>query len=695
MTATSPVGEPRPDRLAGAGPAEPPVSVLDLVLMRVRLRARRRAAWLGHLSGDASGEGSEAALAAALDDRDSPLAEAEWYARSEAVARDNQALEHVEGLLAGGAGERLRRLESLFSLSGPESDLVQTCLALAVGPDLEPLFAYLQRHHGRSGVTDALAARLFGYGRQAIWAADLPVAVWGLVTPSETPVTEGTALLCDRQVIRWLQGSLGVDRSLVGAVREVERHEPLPGWPQEKAVQLLRRSLEREGGARIVLEGPAGSGRKTFAAAVAARFGVPTLAVDTGRISDEDWGDSFMRAQRLGVMGGMAVLWHGQGLARPWPAHVVPAPLQFVACEEAEVVPPHGDLVDYRVVLPTLTLEERRALWAKLVPESEAWPAREREALVSRHRLAVGDVVALGRRRPASPQEASALCREMARDRLGDLGRLLECPFTWDDLVLPRRLREALEDFAFEARDRAVFWESPSARRMFPRGTGLVGLFTGPPGTGKTMAAQVIAAELELDLFRIDLATVVNKYIGETAKNLSRIFARAARMSAVLLFDEADALFSRRTDVKDSHDRYANTDTNYLLQLLEEYRGIALLATNKKSNIDPAFTRRVRYVLDFPRPDASHRLRMWQGVIAAMTDADTARGLDGALGLLSGSVEATGAQIKNAVLAALFMARRERSGLGLEHLVRGLERELEKEGRSLGRLERERVMRLA
>jgi AAA+ superfamily predicted ATPase len=668
--------------------------VLDLVLLRVRLRARRRASWLDQLSERVSGEGA-VRLRAALDDRDNPLAEAEWHSRSEAVARDNQALEHVEGLLAGDAGERLRRLESLLSLSQAESDLLQTCLALAVGPDLEPLFAYLQRHDGRGCVTDSLAARLFGYGRRAIWAADLPIAIWGLVTPSETPVTEGTPLFCDRQVIRWFQGSLGVDPSLVGALREVERHEPPAGWPVEKTVQLFRRSLEREGGARILLEGPVGCGRKTFAAAVAARFGIATLAVDTGRISDEDWNDSFMRVQRLGILGGMALLWYGHGVARRWPAEIVPAPLQFVACEETEVVPPHGDLVDYRVVLPTPTLEERRALWAKLVPESAAWPAREREGLISRHRLAVGQVVAVGRRRPASPQEASQLCREMTRAGLGELGRLLDCPFSWDDLVVPRRLREALEDFAFEARDRAIFWESPAVRRLFPRGTGLIGLFTGPPGTGKTMAAQVIAAELELDLFRIDLATVVSKYIGETSKNLSKIFARAARMSAVLLFDEADALFSRRTEVRDAHDRYANTDTNYLLQLLEEYRGIALLATNKKSNIDPAFTRRVRYVLDFPRPDDDHRRRMWHGVIAAMTDVDTVRSLHGAIEALAGSVEATGAQIKNAVLAAVFMARRSRGRLGIEQLVRGLERELEKEGRSLGPLERERVMRHA
>jgi SpoVK/Ycf46/Vps4 family AAA+-type ATPase len=250
-----------------------------------------------------------------------------------------------------------------------------------------------------------------------------------------------------------------------------------------------------------------------------------------------------------------------------------------------------------------------------------------------------------------------------------------------------------LEDFAFEAHDRATFWELTSAQRLFPRGRGLVALFSGPPGTGKTMAAQIIAADLELDLFRIDLATVVSKYIGETAKHLAQIFTRASRMNGVLLFDEADALFSKRTEVKDSHDRYANADTSYLLQLLEEYRGIVILATNKKQNIDPAFIRRVRYVFEFPRPDAAERRRIWRQVIGELSGDDTLKRLDATIQALAANVELSGAQIKNAVLASIFVARRSREPLAMAHLLRGIERELSKEGRSVGTRERDRLMR--
>ncbi|MGH6919071.1 MAG: ATP-binding protein, partial [Geminicoccaceae bacterium] len=326
-------------------------------------------------------------------------------------------------------------------------------------------------------------------------------------------------------------------------------------------------------------------------------------------------------------------------------------------------------------------------------PESVAWPAHELERLVTRYQLNVGDIAAVARRVPGGARDAADFARELTRQRLGELGHLLDCLFTWDDLVLPDRLRQGLEDFAFEARDRATFWEMAGARRLFPRGTGLVGLFSGPPGTGKTMAAQIVAAELEMDLFRIDLASVVSKYIGETAKHLRQIFARAARMNAVLLFDEADALFSKRTDVSDAHDRYANADTSYLLQLLEEYRGIVILATNKKQNIDPAFIRRVRYVFDFPRPDVAERRRIWRQVISELCGKETLQGLAGTIDALGANVDLSGAQIKGAVLASIFAARRRREPLAMPHLLQGLERELGKEGRTLGSREQERLLR--
>jgi SpoVK/Ycf46/Vps4 family AAA+-type ATPase len=323
---------------------------------------------------------------------------------------------------------------------------------------------------------------------------------------------------------------------------------------------------------------------------------------------------------------------------------------------------------------------------------SQAWPADELTGLCERYQVEIGDIVAIGRRGTGTLDEARELCRAATRDRLGELGQLLDCPFKRDDLVVPASLDERLDEFLFEANDRARFWEGEAARRLFPRGTGLVALMTGPPGTGKTMAAQVIASVLGLDLFRIDLATSISKYIGETAKHLKRIFQRAADMNAVLLFDEADALFTKRTDVRDAHDRYANTDTNYLLQLIEDFTGIALLSSNKKQNMDTAFVRRIRYIFDFPRPTAVERLSLWRRIVRELAGDAPAKELGAGLETLAQVIDASGGQIKLAVLAAMFLSRQEQKPLALDHLTRGMSRELAKEGRGVSQAERERIL---
>ncbi len=194
--------------------------------------------------------------------------------------------------------------------------------------------------------------------------------------------------------------------------------------------------------------------------------------------------------------------------------------------------------------------------------------------------------------------------RASSRNQFWQFAQLLECPFRWDDLEVGNRLRAMLEDLVLEASKRTEVWKRSNARRPSAQGRALLALFTGPHGTGKTMAAQVVAASLGVDLLRIDLSHVISKYIGETEKNLRKLFDAAERGGAILFFDEADALFGKRNVIKDAHDRFASIDTGHLRQAIENYRGVVLLACNKKGNIDPAFIRRIRYVLGFPRPGA-------------------------------------------------------------------------------------------
>ena len=185
---------------------------------------------------------------------------------------------------------------------------------------------------------------------------------------------------------------------------------------------------------------------------------------------------------------------------------------------------------------------------------------------------------------------------------------------TWKHLALPPSTVAELREICSQAKH-----GGRAAGRALTPGKGLSILFSGPHGTGKTMAAEVIANELSLDLYRIDLAAVVSKYIGEAEKNLDRIFTAAGNSNAMLFFDEADALFGKRSEVNDAHDRYANTETSYLLQRMEEYDGLVVLATNLKNNIDPAFTRRLRFIVNFPSPDANDRENLWRNVLPENT----------------------------------------------------------------------------
>src|SRR6266568_5035966 len=198
-------------------------------------------------------------------------------------------------------------------------------------------------------------------------------------------------------------------------------------------------------------------------------------------------------------------------------------------------------------------------------------------------------------------------CRVQARPLLDDLAQRIEPAASWDDLVLPELQRQVLRDIAMHVKQRARVYETWGFATRGTRGLGISALFAGVSGTGKTMAAEVLANELRLDLYRIDLSAVVSKYIGETEKNLRRVFDAAEEGGAILLFDEADALFGKRSEVKDSHDRYANIEVSYLLQRMETYNGLSVLATNMKSALDPAFMRRLRFVINFPFPDTEAR----------------------------------------------------------------------------------------
>ena len=250
------------------------------------------------------------------------------------------------------------------------------------------------------------------------------------------------------------------------------------------------------------------------------------------------------------------------------------------------------------------------------------------------------------------------VCRTSERPRLDTLAQRLDPKMTWDDLILPKADTDLLRQIAAQADQRNQVYRDWGFDRKMNRGFGISALFAGESGTGKTMAAEVIANDLRLNLYRIDLSQVVNKYIGETEKNLRRLFDAAEDGGAILFFDEADALFGKRSEVKDSHDRYANIEINYLLQRMESYRGLAILATNVKSALDQAFIRRLRFIVNFHFPAAADRRRLWS---KAFMQHEAGRGLPvPPLGRLDydrlGALNLTGGHIHNVALNAAFMA---------------------------------------
>ncbi|NUO82942.1 ATP-binding protein [candidate division KSB1 bacterium] len=270
--------------------------------------------------------------------------------------------------------------------------------------------------------------------------------------------------------------------------------------------------------------------------------------------------------------------------------------------------------------------------------------------------------------------ELIASSRIQSQPKLSTLARKVTPKRSWEELVLPEEQMRQLRELANQVKHSRLVMEEWGFGDKLTLGRGLNALFVGPSGTGKTMAAEVIARDLGLDLYKIDLSAVVSKYIGETEKNLNRVFTEAEHSNAILFFDEADALLGKRSEVKDAHDRYANIEIAYLLQKMEEYEGITILATNLRKNIDEAFTRRIRFIVEFPFPEESYRRRIWQTVWPRATPLATEVDLD----FMARQFKLTGGNIRNVALAAAFFAADNGKAVGMKHLIRATKREYQK-----------------
>jgi len=561
----------------------------------------------------------------------------------------------------------------IFGLSSFERGVLLMCAGVELDASFRRLCAELQRDeaHGQPTLGLALAAL-----SDAHWSAllpDAPLRRWRLIElgPGGGPTAAG--LQIDERILHHLAGLCSFDDRLAEFALPVVT-DLVDIAPSQRRLAAAAAAAWRDAPAPPVIQlvGRDHGAARRVAAAAAGELGHELrVMADQALLAVPRPDELRRRWEREARLGGAVLLLECRDVGDPERSarcdrfvEDLAAPI-FVASDERRPLR-HRPTVVFDVRKPTR--DEQRAVWAAALGRRAADLTGTIDQLAAHFdlgaetiRSACGEV--LGRNGDGEPDDdvradrdarlARRLwtaCRNQARPRLDDLARRVAPVAVWDDLVLPEPQRALLRAAALQVRHRLTVYERWGFAARSPRGLGLSALFAGGSGTGKTLAAEVLAHELDLDLYLIDLSQVVSKYIGETEKNLARVFAAAEEGGAVLLFDEADALFGKRSEVRDSHDRYANIEVSYLLQRMESYRGLAILTTNRKDALDEAFLRRIRFVVQFPFPDAALRAEIWRRIFPAATPTE---GLDpGRLAQLN----LTGGHIRNVALGAAFLA---------------------------------------
>jgi ATPase family associated with various cellular activities (AAA)/Winged helix domain, variant len=655
---------------------------LDLELARARALARRQMAWLratwpatGAFAGLAVGHEEADRLvagnghAATFLDTD-PAA----TAATDEVAAATRALDDLR--TEGDAP--LAALAAALGLAPAEHDV----LALAVCAELDPGFArlcaYLQDDATRPHLSPRLAWDLLAPGERALGPATAQLTARGRLRSLGLVRIEGDgpwaarALRVDERVLAVITGDFGPDPRVAAAVEPLAAG-PLPARLDAaagRAAGLAVAAAERGAPAVVALAGEATAPLHAVAAATAARLGLTACLLRPERLHELATADAATLLEREAVICRLAYVLE-EPLPVGWP------PLQAQQILVAREPPAEG--IGARVDVATPTHAERCNLLRRALGR-EVIDAATLERIAGQFPLApetLAEAVASARAEAAHDGGPLAdavwrACRIRARRRAPGLAAIVEPRRGWDDLVLPDPLVRRLEELAAQVAQRPVVYERWGFGERLGRGRGITALFAGPSGTGKTLAAEVLAGALRIDLQRIDLSGVVDKYIGETEKHLRAVFDAAERSGALLFFDEADALFGKRTDVRDSHDRYANIEVDYLLQRMEDYPGLAVLATNRKTALDPAFLRRLRFVLDFPFPDVVARRRIWEQ--AFPTRAPTA---DLDLDAIA-RLELSGGSIATVAVNAAFAAAGQDAPVGMGHVAEAARAELAK-----------------
>jgi ATPase family associated with various cellular activities (AAA)/Winged helix domain, variant len=586
----------------------------------------------------------------------------------------------------------LDALCTAFDVSSFERKILLMAAAAELDSRFAALYAAAHKDPRRSYPSFSLALATFADSHWTALSPERPLRLWSLVEVLNGDGLTSSALRLPERVLQYLAGVPCIDERLRALVKPLPVPDELVPSHRTLAEEVAAVWSQAASGRVIpIIElcGDEAAGKRALAAVACAFLGlqlhcIPAWAVP--RSAPEI--DSFLRLwEREAVLSSSALLLdcddsNGSD-ALPtsdlsWLMEQIRGPLLVATRNSRRCA--HRSIVLFEVSKPTAM--EQGEIWRNALATRVASLNGEVDTLVAQFNLSSNMIrLAAGQALAKRPQDSPSgdvneagpsngfvnrlwdACRVQSRPRLEGLAQRIEPVSEWDDLVLPEKQKEILSNVAIHVRQRGKVYQTWGFSSKSMRGLGISALFAGPSGTGKTMAAEVLAADLRLDLYRIDLSQIVSKYIGETEKNLRSVFDAAEEGAAVLLFDEADALFGKRSEVKDSHDRYANIEVSYLLQRMEAYRGLAILTTNRKSAIDQAFMRRIRFVVEFAYPEATQRAEIWRRVFPPRTPTENLR-IDRLARL-----NAAGGHIRNIAMGAAFLAADAGEPVRMSHLL--------------------------
>jgi predicted nucleic acid-binding protein len=583
-----------------------------------------------------------------------------------------------------GANAAIDSLQQIFDLTAFERDLLLLCAGAEMDANLAALCAKHSRPENSGRINFGAASSVL---EDADWSALLPMRPLRHFRLLEMDASRGLAsapLRMEERILHFLLGTNMLDTRLQGFVRALHAEQDCIAGSHREVAQRISAAFDT-GDARthqIHLAGNDTAGAEDVAAAVAAEQGRTALAL---RVEDLP-----PRGPELDLL---AQLLEREGVLLP--------ALVLLVCPADEISPAARALADQlscpvllagrealRSDRPVLRFDvlrppplEQRQLWQAALGDQADEQAEVVDALSEQFRLSARSIVATATMAQNSQISLWDACRNLVRPRVESLAQRVPVGAAWDDLVLPAPQSKMLHQMAAQVRHRTQVHQSWGFSEHSHQGLGISALFAGESGTGKSLAAQVLASELKLDLYRVDLSAVVSKYIGETERNLRQVFDAAEDGGVMLLFDESDAIFARRAEVKDSLDRYANIETAYLLQRMESFTGIAVLTTNFRTSLDRAFQRRLRFVISFPFPDATQREAIWRRAFPVSTPLDAINYPRLAQMNLSGG------NIRNIALTAAFLAASSGVPVNMGHLLEAAHTESHKMERALSHAE--------